>query len=48
MNKKNLKKRIEKQRLEPKRKARYADLTRPTQTEWRSRDEVAPVVEVGK
>jgi len=44
VNKKLAKKKAERERTEPKRK----ELRRATQTEWRSRDEVAPVVEVVK
>lgn len=49
MNKRDkAKNRAERDRLEPRRKERYADLMRPTQTDWRPRDEQAPVVEVVK
>ena len=44
MNRKLAKKQAEKKRLTPKRLLK----NRQTQTEWRSRDEQAPVVEVGK
>ena len=49
MNKRDkAKRRAEKDRLEPRRKQRYADLMRPTQTEWRSRDERDLEIEVVK
>lgn len=47
MNKRDkAKKQAEKKRLEPRRKERYADLVRPTQTEWKPRDERDLEVEV--
>ncbi len=42
------KKLIEKARLEPRRKERHRLRTIEQGIDWRSRDEQAPVVEVGK